>query len=127
MIHADGITIRQPQGEDFILATGEAYNVRQFVEIAFKTVGIRIHWSGKDLTEYFRTLENENLLGSPHRAKKILGWERTYSFENLVEEMVQSDIKAVKQGKLFANTNLDWLVGENDNVSDSSEGSPGRI
>lgn len=111
-----------------------------------KTKGLTFaRWSGKDINEvgtdiatskvlvkvnpkFFRTLESENLLGSPRKAEKILGWKRTYSFEALVEEMVLSDIELVRQGRIFSNTNLDWLVvGGSDIASNSSEGSPGPI
>lgn len=62
--------------------------------------------------EFYRPLDNENLLGSAAKARKILGWEPKCSFESLVEEMVLSDIKAAKSGRIFANTHLDWLIGE---------------
>lgn len=64
--------------------------------------------------KYYRTLENETLLGSAAKARRVLGWEPKYTFEDLVQEMVLSDIRAVKSGKMFAHTylDLDWLVDE---------------
>ena len=86
-------------------------------------------WSGAGITEigteagtgkvrvrvnpkFYRPVENEDLLGSAAKAKEVLGWEPKYTLEKLVEEMVLADIELVKNGKIFSNTNLDWLVDE---------------
>lgn len=66
--------------------------------------------------KFYRPVENEDLLGSAAKAKEVLGWEPKYGFEKLVEEMVLSDIELVKNGKIFSNTNLDWLVDESGGV-----------
>lgn len=62
--------------------------------------------------EFYRPLENDNLLGSAAKAKRLLGWEPQYSFKMLVEEMVLSDIQAVKASRIFSTSYLDWLVDE---------------
>ena len=99
------------QGEhadDYILATNKNYSVREFIEKAFKVKGIDIKWSGTGLNEfgyddktntkyvviskkYFRPCEVDELLGDYSKAKMILGWTPTYTFEELVKEMVEQD------------------------------------
>ena len=79
--------------------------------------------------EYYRTLENETLLGSAAKAERVLGWRPKYTFNALVEEMVLSDIKAVKAGRMFAHTylDLDWLVDESIDVPEHDKDGPGRV
>ena len=105
--------MQQDQAEDFVLATGETHSVREFVELAFKHVGIDIEWRGDGVDEkgynttnnkviievdpqYFRPTEVDLLLGDPSKAKEKLGWEHTTSFPDLVSEMVQEDVDWVK-------------------------------
>ena len=99
--------------DDFVLATGKNYSVREFVELAFKQIGVDIIWEGKDLNEkgidktsgktfvkvdprYFRPTEVDLLLGDATKAKKELNWKPKISFSELVSEMVASDINAIK-------------------------------
>jgi GDPmannose 4,6-dehydratase len=101
--------LQQPHGDDYVLATGETHTVREFVERAFAIVGRTIAWrgSGQDETgidassgqelvridpRYFRPTEVELLLGDPSKAREKLGWSHTVTFEQLVEEMVRSDL-----------------------------------
>lgn len=104
--------------EDFVIATGEQHSVREFVELAFKHVGISIEWRGEGVTEkgicnetgdvlvevdpkYFRPTEVDTLLGNPEKAKTLLGWNPTKtSFEQLVEIMVKHDLNYVEKMKL---------------------------
>ena len=101
--------------EDFVIATGKHYSVRDFVEKAFEVVGIQIAWEGKGINEkginkktgkiiieidkkYFRPSEVETLLGNPSKAKRILNWNpNETSFEQLVQKMVESDIRLTKK------------------------------
>ena len=95
--------------DDFILATGKTFSVRDFVELAFLEVGIKIKWSGKGLNElgkdsengkvlvrinqkYFRPTEVDILQGDYSKAKKVLGWEPKISFQALVSEMVRAEL-----------------------------------
>lgn len=95
--------------DDFVLATGEAHSVREFVEAAFNVVDRQIHWRGKDLEEvgldarsgkaviridsrYFRPTEVDFLLGDPSKAQQHLGWSHKISFQTLVQEMVQAEL-----------------------------------
>lgn len=106
--------LQQDEADDFVLATGEMHPVKEFVELAFKEVGIDIKWEGEGVNEkginvstgeviievdekYFRPTEVELLLGDPTKAKNELGWETTYSFQELVTEMVQADVELFKK------------------------------
>lgn len=103
--------------EDFVIATGEMHSVREFITKAFKIAGINILWKGTGVEEqgideatgrvlvevdekYFRPAEVEQLLGDPTKAKTLLGWNPTKtSFDELIEIMVNSDMKFVKKSK----------------------------
>ncbi len=106
--------LQQDEADDYVLATGETHSVREFIELAFAETGTQIVWrgggvdeigvdtqSGKTLVKidprYFRPTEVELLLGDPSKAKQKLGWSHTTTFQQLVAEMVASDIKAVAQ------------------------------
>jgi GDPmannose 4,6-dehydratase len=105
--------LQQDEPDDYVLATGETHTVREFVELAFGHVGVEIVWKGKDVEEkgydkrtgkvmveidprYFRPTEVDLLLGDPRKAHQRLGWRHTTSFADLVHEMVESDMRAVK-------------------------------
>ncbi len=100
--------LQQPAGDDYVLATGEAHSVREFVELAFAEVGLTLAWQGKGTAErgldaksgrqlvavdprYFRPTEVDYLLGDPGKAKAKLGWQATTPFRALVAEMVAAD------------------------------------
>ena len=101
--------------EEWVLATGEAISVREFVEKTFKLVGISITWSGKGVDEigkdqngvvriqinpvYFRPTEVPFLLGDASKARKILGWEPRYKIDDLVQEMVESEKNIIGEEK----------------------------
>lgn len=110
------LMLQQEQPDDFVLASGETHPVREFVTLAFKEVGIEIDWkgegenekgidkaSGKTLVEvdpaYFRPTEVDLLHGDASKAKKELGWEPVYTFQELVTEMVKSDMDLFKKDK----------------------------
>jgi GDPmannose 4,6-dehydratase len=100
--------LQQDRPDDYVLATGEAHSVREFVEIAFRHSGIEIAWRGEGIEEtgvdtqsgrvlievdsrYFRPTEVEALLGDPSKARSELGWRHTTSFQDLVREMIEVD------------------------------------
>lgn len=108
--------MQQEVPDDYVLATGETHPVREFVEKAFHEVGIKVRWEGKGVAEkgynadtnevlvevdekYFRPTEVELLLGDPTKAKTELGWENKYTFDALVKEMVQADVKLFERDK----------------------------
>src|SRR5215831_11899865 len=107
------LIVQQPEPDDYVLATGESHSIREFVEKAFARVGRRIEWqgsgaderghdaaSGKVLVEidprYFRPTEVESLIGDASKAHQKLGWRHKVSFAQLVEEMVDADLKVVR-------------------------------
>ena len=101
--------LQQSQPDDYVLATGEAHSVREFVELSFAEVSRNLEWQGKGLEEegvdkdsgkvlvrvdpkYYRPTEVEYLLGDPTKANKLLDWRHTTSFPELVREMVAADL-----------------------------------
>lgn len=106
--------LQQDQPDDYVLATGEAHTVREFVEVAFSEIGRRIEWSGEGLTEvgrdqatgqvlvqidprYYRPTEVDSLLGDSAKAYAKLGWKHTTPFRELVTEMVKADLQLIEQ------------------------------
>ena len=110
------LMLQQEQPEDFVIATGVQYSVRDFVNAAAKELGIGITWKGKGVDEkgynasgkcivavdprYFRPTEVETLLGDPSKAKEKLGWVPQCSFDDLVAEMVREDLKTAERDEL---------------------------
>ena len=100
--------LQQDSPDDFVLGTGESHNVREFVEVAFRTIGINIIWKGSGVNEigvsdkgetmvkisreFFRPLESDNYRADCSKAENKLGWKSTTTFEELVKLMVESDI-----------------------------------
>jgi GDPmannose 4,6-dehydratase len=104
------LMLQQDTPDDYVLSTNEFHSVREFVEKAFKLKGFEIAWKGQGLNEigydtitgrelifvsekYFRPAEVDELLGDSTKARTVLGWEPSISFDNLVAEMVASDCK----------------------------------
>jgi len=83
--------------DDYVVATGETYSVRQFLDVAFKHIGID-DWDNLVVIdpEFYRPAEVDYLLGIPAKAKRVLGWEPQISFEQLVERMVDSDVEEAR-------------------------------
>jgi GDPmannose 4,6-dehydratase len=109
--------VQQETADDYVLATGEAHSVREFVEKAFAVVGRRIEWRGSGVEEigvdtvsglvlvridprYFRPTETDLLLGDPSKARARLGWSHRIGFDELVREMVGSDLGVIAQEPL---------------------------
>ena len=106
--------VQQPVPDDYVLATGEEHSVREFVEKAFGRIGRTIEWRGRGVDEkgidakdgrvlvevdprYFRPTEVERLLGDPSKARQRLGWHHKITFDELVQEMVNSDLADMKR------------------------------
>jgi GDPmannose 4,6-dehydratase len=109
-VYAQWLMLQQDKPQDYVIATGETHTVREFVEVAFKEIGVDIKWQGKGVDEkgvdsktkevlvevdakYFRPTEVELLLGDPTKAEKELGWKRKVSFQELVSGMVKYDLE----------------------------------
>jgi GDPmannose 4,6-dehydratase len=107
--------LQQPKPEDFVIATGRQYSVRDFVNAAAKELGLKLTWQGAGIDEkaldekgvvrvavdpeYFRPAEVETLLGDATKAKEKLGWTPKIQFEELVSEMVRADLKIAEYEK----------------------------
>ncbi|MBD3670372.1 MAG: GDP-mannose 4,6-dehydratase [Gammaproteobacteria bacterium] len=111
------LMLQQDEPDDFVIATGEQYSVRDFVEAAARELGIEMGWKGSGVDEkgydtatgkcivevdprYFRPAEVETLLGDPVKAKTKLGWTPRTSFNELVAEMVREDLKDAERDEL---------------------------
>ena len=110
------LMLQQEKPEDFVIATGVQYSVRDFVNAAGNELGISIDWRGAGLNEvgshkgkdiikvderYFRPTEVETLLGDATKAREKLGWTPKISFESLVSEMVREDLKSAERDELI--------------------------
>ncbi|MBM4230365.1 MAG: GDP-mannose 4,6-dehydratase [Gammaproteobacteria bacterium] len=110
------LMLQQESPEDFVIATGVQYSVRDFVNAAAKELGLEIRWEGLGAQErgydargkcvvtvdprYFRPAEVETLLGDPSKAKEKLGWAPKTTFDELVAEMVREDLKSAERDEL---------------------------
>ncbi len=120
------LMLQQEQPEDFVIATGVQYSVRQFIEKAAAALGMQLRWEGEGVNEigywinppkvsgcfqekaiiridprYFRPTEVETLLGDPSKAKKKLGWEPEITLDQMIEEMVACDQMQARQHALL--------------------------
>jgi GDPmannose 4,6-dehydratase len=110
------LMLQQENPEDFVIATGVQYSVRDFVNAAAEELGLQIRWEGQGVDEkgydsdgklivavdprYFRPTEVETLLGDASKAKTKLGWTPRTSFAELVQEMVREDLRAAERDEL---------------------------
>ena len=108
-VEAMHLMLQQPAPNDYVVATGETHTVRQFVESAFKKVGINVAWSGQEVSEvgkdettgktvvrvdpqFFRPAEVDYLIGDYAKAQRDLGWRPKTNFQDLVGLMVEHDL-----------------------------------
>jgi GDPmannose 4,6-dehydratase len=107
------LMMQHKKPDDFVLATGNNYSVRQFVQAAFREINMEIKWSGVGIDEigkdenqiirvkiskrYFRPAEVDTLLGDASKAKAELGWEAKTTFDCLVREMVEDDLETMRK------------------------------
>ena len=110
------LMLQQDEPEDFAIATGKQFSVREFVEIAARHVDIEMRWEGEGVDEkgydqhgnclvevdprYFRPTEVETLLGDPSKAHEKLGWTPKITFEEMVQEMMQNDLELAQRDEL---------------------------
>jgi GDPmannose 4,6-dehydratase len=116
--------VQADEPDDYVLATGEAHSVREFVERAFAHTGCKLVWQGRSVDEkgldartgrllvevdprYFRPLEVHHLLGDPSKARQKLGWRHRVSFADLVAEMVAADLDQVRREHGYGRLALD--------------------
>jgi GDPmannose 4,6-dehydratase len=114
-VEAQWLMLQQKNPEDFVIATGKQNSVRDFINLASKNLEMEIKWRGKGLKEvgsfngkdiikinprYFRPTEVESLLGDASKAKKKLNWFPKISFEKMIKDMVDEDLKLAKNDKI---------------------------
>ena len=116
-VEAQWLILQQQQPDDYVIATGEQYSVRDFVDAVAAELGMKVRWSGEGVDEkgydekgrcivavdprYFRPAEVDSLLGDASKARQKLGWKARTSFRQLVAEMTQADLRGAQEGKLL--------------------------
>ncbi len=91
--------LQQPIADDYVIATGETHSVREFCDIAFKEVGLNYKEFVRIDAQFQRPAEVDLLIGDAAKARAVLGWKPTYSFRQLVEEMVREDLANLKHDR----------------------------
>lgn len=91
--------IQHEKPEDFVIATGQLHSVREFVDIAFKHVGLDYREYVKTDPKFYRVGENIPLVGSPVKARDLLSWQAVQSFEHIIQQMVDADLKSLQDRK----------------------------
>ncbi len=113
------LMLQQEKPEDFIISSGVQHSVRDFINVACQTIGFKIFWEGEGINEkgyifkknkkipiievsdkYFRPTEVDSLVGNCSKAKSVLGWRPKITFEELIKEMVEYDLKIIKNSKI---------------------------
>jgi GDPmannose 4,6-dehydratase len=119
-VEAQWLMLQQNKPEDFVIATGQQFSVRDFVNAAARELDMQITWEGAGENEkgfiqrahgkhqvvaidprYYRPTEVESLLGDASKAKKMLGWEPKTDFNLLVKEMVLADLQSAERDELI--------------------------
>jgi GDPmannose 4,6-dehydratase len=117
-VEAMWLMLQQDEPDDYVVATGKQVSVRDFVEMAFSEVGIRIEWRGEGIKEegvdaktglvriavdprYFRPTEVETLLGDPTKAHEKLGWRARTSLSVMVKEMMADDVNGAEKDEML--------------------------
>jgi len=122
-IEMQWLMLQQEKPQDFVIATGQQYSVREFVKRCAKLLELDLIWQGSGVDEkaidrngkvivsvdprYFRPTEVDTLLGDPTKAQRELGWTPRTSFDQLVEEMIASDLKAAQRDALVRHHGFD--------------------
>lgn len=99
-VEAMWLMLQQDQPDDYVIATGEAWSVRDFLDRAFKRVGLDWHDYVEFDARYLRPSEVDLLLGDPSKARQKLGWKSKTSFDELVSLMVDADIEGQERGEI---------------------------
>ena len=105
----ENITTKKP--DDYVIATGKQYSIKQFINISSKKIGLKILWKGKGLNEkafnekgeiiiqcdknYFRPLDVNTLLGDAKKARKNLKWKPKENLNSLIDEMIKSEYQSI--------------------------------
>ena len=120
-VEAQWLMLQQKKPDDFVIATGKQYTVRDFVTVAANSLDMKIKWNGRGLKEtgsykgkniikvskrYFRPTEVESLIGNYSKAKKKLGWKPKITFKELVNEMANTDLRLAEIDEKIKKNNL---------------------
>jgi GDPmannose 4,6-dehydratase len=103
-VKAMWVMLQQEKPDDYVIATGESHSVKEFVELAFKEVGL--NWQNYVVVDqrFFRPADVEYLCGDASKARRVLGWKPQVSFEQLISMMVKRDLERVKESIPSAKT-----------------------
>jgi GDPmannose 4,6-dehydratase len=96
-VRAMHLMLQQPEADDFVIATGETHSVRELCEVAFAEADLDYREFVKVDERYYRPAEVDLLVGDASKAAKLLGWQPTYSFRELIREMVREDLRKQRQ------------------------------
>ncbi|MFO7256796.1 MAG: GDP-mannose 4,6-dehydratase [Bacteroidota bacterium] len=137
-VEAMWLILQQDQPEDFVIATGVTTTVRDFVRMAFKEIGVELEFSGEGVNEvarvassshkdyfikpgtevvavdpnYFRPTEVDLLIGDPTKAKTKLGWKPKRTVQDMVKEMVESDLKLFQRDKILLSNGMEIVKND---------------
>ena len=120
-VEAQWLILQQKKPGDYVIATGEQYSVKDFINLSARYLGMKIFWKGKGINEkgfnekgkviiecnkkYFRPTEVETLLGDSKKARRVLKWKPKISFKRLVAEMIESDLTKLNKLKTLNHSN----------------------
>ena len=90
--------LQQDEPDDYVIATGETHTVREFCELAFAEAGLDYRDYVRADENFYRPAEVDLLVGDAGKARSALGWRPTYTFEEMIKEMVRADMEAVSKG-----------------------------
>src|SRR5687768_4533583 len=105
-VRAMWLMLQQPTADDYVIATGVSHSVRELVDIAFSRVGLDWQKHVKTDPKFLRPAEVDHLIGTPAKAKKVLGWEPKVDFKQLVEMMVDADMERLSSHRRPASVSL---------------------
>jgi len=110
-VRAMHLMLQQPEADDYVIATGETHTVREFCERAFGKAALDYRDHVKVDEKFYRPAEVDSLIGDSSRARLALAWEPRYSFEELVDEMVRSDVESLSEARSGRAENLTGAAG----------------
>jgi len=98
-VKAMWLMLQQPKPDDYVIATGETHSVRELCQVAFEHAGLNFEEHVVQDQRYFRPAEVDLLVGDASKAGRVLGWEPTETFKELIQRMVEADLEAIKNGR----------------------------
>jgi GDPmannose 4,6-dehydratase len=106
-VEAMWLMLQQDKPDDYVISTGEAHSVREFVEIAFTEANLDWKRYVEVDTRYFRPAEVESLLGDPSKARRVLGWKARVGFKDLIKDMVAHDVDLARRERAINGAGFD--------------------